>query len=350
MIPVPPTDEAARWTNLAPGAAIVQSSVDPALENTDGLVDRRVRTGRPEWFWRTHPSQSPNGQWVGLRFPQPIRVRTVRLYNPPQSDTLTTRVQSARVRLFADDNAQQEVASVTTGPISDDGTDVAFDEVVARMVGIEFLSVTGRTRYMNVASLAEVEVIARGETAAACTVPDAPGSLGASVAGTRVSFAWQPPATGAPRGYVLEAGSAPGLANLAVLPLAGSASSFAVDAPNGRYFVRVRAANACGSGSASNEVVVDVPGACPPPASPDSISVAVSGGTVALGWTTVPGAVGYVLEAGSSPGASNVFVGPVPGTGIQAAPPAGRYYVRVRARSACGGVSAPSAEVVVNVP
>ena len=350
MIPVPPSDEEARWTNLAPGATIVQSSVDPALENTDGLVDRRARTGRPEWFWRSHPSQSPNGQWVGLQFPQALRVRTVRLYNPPQSDTLTTRVQSARVRLFADANGQREVASVTTGPISDDGTDVPFGDVVARMVGIEFLNVTGRTRYMNVASLAEVEVIARGEGAAACVAPAAPGALGASVAGSRVSLAWQPPASGAPDGYVVEAGSSPGLANLAVLPLAGAGSSFAIDAPNGRYYVRVRAANACGTGPASNEVVVDVPGTCPAPPPPSGVNASVSGGTVSLGWPAVPGAAGYVLEAGSTPGASNVFVGPVPGPGLQAAPPAGRYYVRVRARSACGGVSAPSAEVLVNVP
>jgi hypothetical protein len=350
MIPVPPTDEEARWTNLAPGAAIVQSSVDPALEDTDGLVDRRVRTGRPEWFWRSHPSQSPDGQWVGLRFPLPVRVRTVRLYNPPQSDTLTTRVQSARVRLFADDGGQQEQASFTTGPISDDGTDVPFSDVVARMVGIEFLSVTGRTRYMNVASLAEVEVIARGEGAVPCAAPGPPAALGASVAGSRVSLSWQPPATGAPTRYVVEAGSAPGLANLAVLPLAGEASSFAVDAPNGRYFVRVRAANACGAGGASNEVVVDVPGACAAPVPPGSISVMVSGGRVSLGWPAVPGAAGYVLEAGSAPGASDVFVGPVSGAGVQAAPPAGRYYVRLRARSACGAVSGPSGEVVVNVP
>lgn len=349
MIPVPATDEEARWTNLAPGAEVVQSSVDPALEDTDGLVDRRVRTGRPEWFWRSHPSQSPNGQWVGLRFAQPVRVRTVRLYNPPQSDTLTTRVQSARVRLFADHEGRQELASVTTGPISDDGTDVAFDEVVARMVGIEFLSVTGLTRYMNVASLAEVEVIARGEATLACTQPGAPGSLEAQVSGARVSLAWLASA-GSLDGYVIEAGSAPGLANLATLPLAGGATSLAIDAPNGRYFVRVRAVNACGAGAPSNEVVVDVPGACPTPAAPGPIGVSVAGGTVSLGWPGVPGAAGYVLEAGSSPGASNVFVGPVAGAGLQAAPPPGRYFVRVRARNACGGLSAPSGEVVVNVP
>ena len=113
-------------------------------------------------------------------------------------------------------------------------------------VGVEFLNVSGLTRYMRVASLAEVEVIARGEGGVACTVPGPPAALQSRVAGSRVSLSWQSPTGAPPDAHVVEAGSASRLANLATLPLAGSATSFATDAPPGRYFVRVRAASACG--------------------------------------------------------------------------------------------------------
>ena len=86
------------------------------------------------------------------------------------------------------------------------------------------------------------------------------------------------------------------------------------------------------------------------PVAPVDLTVSVSGRVVTLRWTASVEAVDYVLEAGSVPGASNLFhasIGSSPGLTI-AAPP-GIYYVRVRARND-GGVSPPSAEVVVDVP
>ncbi len=47
--------------------------------------------------------------------------------------------------------------------------------------------------------------------------------------------------------YVVEAGSASGLANLAVLPV-GANPALTVTAPPGTYFVRVRGLNGCGAG------------------------------------------------------------------------------------------------------
>jgi hypothetical protein len=351
MIPVPPTAEAARWTNLAPGARIVQSSLDPGLNDTDGLVDRRVRTGRPEWFWRSHPSQAANGQWVGLQFPVPIRVRTVRLYNPPPSSSITTRVQATRVRLFADEAGQQELAAVTTGPISENGTDIPFGDMVARTVRVDFLDVTGTTRSMRVASLAEIEVIARGEDGGpACVPPTAAGPLASQVSGSQVLLSWQPPAAGDVSSYVVEAGSAPGLANLAVLPVGDGQTSLAVNAPDGRYYVRVKATGACGTGPASNEVVVNVPGTCTAPAAPAGLTSSVVNGLVTISWPAVAGAASYVIEAGSSQGASNLLVSALSAPGVQASPGRGQYWVRARSRSACGAVSAPSADILVTVP
>ncbi len=89
--------------------------------------------------------------------------------------------------------------------------------------------------------------------------PMAPTGLAAQVAGNNVAVGWQPP-PGA-TGYVLEAGSAPGIANLAVVPLGAPGLGAAV--PDGTYFVRVRAVNACGMSAPSADIVVSVPGSDP---------------------------------------------------------------------------------------
>ena len=85
----------------------------------------------------------------------------------------------------------------------------------------------------------------------------APRNLTAGGAGSTVNLSWAaPPAGGeAPAGYVLEAGSEPGLSDLAVLQV-GNVTQFSTDVPPGTYFVRVRAVNSKGPGRHSNEVVV----------------------------------------------------------------------------------------------
>jgi hypothetical protein len=57
--------------------------------------------------------------------------------------------------------------------------------------------------------------------------------------------------------YVIEVGSAPGLANLLVQSV-GAGTTLSTFAPPGRYYARMRARNACGSGEASNEIVVTI--------------------------------------------------------------------------------------------
>ena len=89
-----------------------------------------------------------------------------------------------------------------------------------------------------------------------CASPPAtPTGLAAQVAGNDIAIAWQAPAGAT--GYQLEAGSEPGAANLAVIPV--GAPALAGTIPNGTFYLRVRATNACGVSAASADILVAVP-------------------------------------------------------------------------------------------
>lgn len=92
-----------------------------------------------------------------------------------------------------------------------------------------------------------------------CIAPSAPRTLIFGVTSQTVTLAWTPPSTGSgPLNYIVEAGSAPGLANLLVAPV-GALTAVGTPAPPGSYFVRVRAQNACGTSTPSNEQSITVP-------------------------------------------------------------------------------------------
>ena len=91
-------------------------------------------------------------------------------------------------------------------------------------------------------------------------VPGAPAGLAFQKAGNVVRLTWGAPASGSsPTAYVIEVGSAPGLANLLVYNTQSTARTIIATAPSGRYFVRVRALSGLGVGAASNELDVSVP-------------------------------------------------------------------------------------------
>lgn len=96
-----------------------------------------------------------------------------------------------------------------------------------------------------------------GGVPSACGALSAPGQLAASVAGSVVTLTWGA-AAGGPSSYVLEAGSRSGAADLVVTDVGNATSMTATSVGAGRYFVRVRAKNTCGSGTPSNEIVVTV--------------------------------------------------------------------------------------------
>ena len=183
--------------------------------------------------------------------------------------------------------------------------------------------------------------------------PGAPASLLATASGSTVTLTWTAPVTGAaPTTYYIEAGSTPGAANLANFPTGNTATIYsATGVGNGTYYVRVRAANASGVGPASPDATLVVGSCTAPPPAPAGLTNTVTGSTVSLTWNASPGAASYVLEAGSTTGASNLAVSDTANVTPQFVAPgvgAGVYFVRIRARNTCG-TSSPSNETIVRV-
>jgi hypothetical protein len=192
---------------------------------------------------------------------------------------------------------------------------------------------------------------------AAATAASAPTNLLSSSSGDTVTLTWGAPASGdAVTSYIIEAGSAPGLANLANVPTNSSGTAFSASGiGGGTYYVRVRAQNTGGTSAASNEsiLVVGSTGCVTAPNAAANLATTVSGSTVTLTWSPPAGGCApssYVLQAGSSAGSSdlaNANVGAATSY-VAGGVGAGTYYIRVRAMNAYGQ-SGGSNEVVIVV-
>ncbi len=175
---------------------------------------------------------------------------------------------------------------------------------------------------------------------------DGPTNLSLAWQGANAVLTWTAPrGVGLmPAAYVIEAGSATGMTDVASINV-GAATSYATPVPAGTYFVRVRGIRPGGISDPSNEVVVK---AADVPAAPSNLAASGEGSSVSLTWSAPAGQVsGYVIEAGSAPGLRDVGtlnVGAATAFGTTASP--GVYYVRVRAVNP-QGVGAASNEVVV---
>jgi hypothetical protein len=209
------------------------------------------------------------------------------------------------------------------------------------------------TYYIRVAAqnLAGVGPVSGDVVAQVGLPPGPPLNAVATASAGVITLSWAPPATGgAVSGYIVQAGTASGAANVFNGAVgAGTAVSGAV--PPGTYFLRVLAQGLGGTSTPSNEASVAVGPACTPP-SPPALSGSRSGNVVTIAWTTPPGGpvTAYTVIAGSAAGASNVFNGSVGLTNtVSASVGSGPYFIRVVANAACG-TSAASNEVLVSVP
>lgn len=199
-----------------------------------------------------------------------------------------------------------------------------------------------------------VSIHARAVRALADATLAPPVNLVAASSGSSVTLTWAAPGGDPPSSYIIEAGSAPGLANLANFSTGAVTTFHATGVGNGTYFVRVRAASAFGVSLPSNEAVLAVAGgSCVAPGPPDGLTLTFNAnGVVSFAWTAASGGpVSYIVEAGAQPGLSNLAnsdlgnaATSLTATGVGA----GVYYVRVRARNSCG-IGVPSNEVVVAV-
>jgi hypothetical protein len=175
MLVAPDDDQEGKWTNLAPGARVVLSSVaDEALREPmeASLVDRRVKKAPDlSLVWSGSEAGGLSGQWAELHVPVPVWAREIRLYNQiPEGGANPTDVvvDSAVVRLFDDDEATHEIGRVTVpGPLTIEGTRVDVRRITQakglRVVRVELSRAHGRTHGKKAISLAEVEVISRGD-------------------------------------------------------------------------------------------------------------------------------------------------------------------------------------------
>jgi hypothetical protein len=90
--------------------------------------------------------------------------------------------------------------------------------------------------------------------------PGAPVGLTSAVAGATVQLSWAAGlSTATTLRHLVEAGTAPGLANIATFDVGLQTSLTVGGVPPGTYHVRVRAGNYSGLSAPSNEVVVTVP-------------------------------------------------------------------------------------------
>lgn len=223
--------------------------------------------------------------------------------------------------------------------------------VFAAPDGVFFVRVRAQTAAGLSSPSNEVQI-----TTGQAAPPLAPQSLLATVQGTSLALQWTENPNGPVIGaYYLFAGSAPGLADIGVLPLPATARTFTAVAPAGTYYVRIAAANGAGTGTPSNEaVLVAQPGTCTIPATPTGAVGSQVSRRITFGWAApTSGAIptAYQIQVGTSAGLSNIGVFPVPGNvfAVSGLVNPGPYFLRVAAVNACGASTA-TADVSVTVP
>jgi hypothetical protein len=231
------------------------------------------------------------------------------------------------------------------------GTSVTVQPVPA---GKYYVRLRGRNAHGVSAPTRDVELF----VIPPCLPPVSPIDFQASTIGNAVTFSWQlepvvelPPTKTNQVSAAIEAGSAPGAANLASVSV-NPTLPLTVWGPAGTYWTRVRTSNGCGASAVSNEVMLTLTDQCVVPNSPRWIDIVASpaGGdgraeVAYLGPLTGAPVTDYVFDIGTAPGLSNVrdgfLLGPHPPvTGL--AP--GAYFGRVRALNVCGS-SPPSPEL-----
>lgn len=185
--------------------------------------------------------------------------------------------------------------------------------------------------------------------ATAPPTPTEQPALSVAAIGGTLHAEWLPSAVGgSPLRYRLEAGLS---ANTTVAAFETADTTPSLDVPGvppGRFFLRVRPVEAGGLGAATEDVVVTIgPSGTSAPSRPLNFQAAMNGTRVTASWSApsiATGVLGYLLDVGSTSGASNIASLPLTTTGFTYDPvPKGVYFLRVRAYNAAG-LGEPSTE------
>ncbi len=182
----------------------------------------------------TNLTASVAGSTVGLSWNAPAGpVRGYRLEagNAPGLSNLANSILSGTATIFSAPNVPAGTYYIRVRAIGADGESVPSSEVM----------------------------VAVGGGTACATAPHSPTNLSATATGTSVNISWTASSGCPATNYVLQAGSAPGLSNLAIANV-GTAPGFSATAPPGTYYVRVIAQNAFGSSAPSTSATLIVGG------------------------------------------------------------------------------------------
>ena len=182
--------------------------------------------------------------------------------------------------------------------------------------------------------------------------PAAPVLSNPIVNGRGVVLQWTDPSPNTATGVRIEAGSASGLSDLAVMDFPYWVTGHAIEpVPPGRYYVRVRARSAGGWGPSSNEQIVPVAG-CPEPPAVPHFGANVAGQRVQL--VISPDQTGcaptsHIIEVGRSRGQTDILQAPLAGlVATFDSVPAGTYFVRVVGGFA--GATNPDYTLTIDAP
>ena len=177
--------------------------------------------------------------------------------------------------------------------------------------------------------------------------PSAPVDLSALITGATVMLTWEPPASGdLLSGYRIDVGSSPGASNLATLSTTDSSRTFRANVPVGTYYARVRAINVTGMSPPSNEATVRVDSSLPcfgPPSLRGQLNVRRNSTNIEFSGAPDWPVSSYVIELGSASGLADLSIYEAPAREdyglslyVFGTFPRGTYFVRARAKNACG--------------
>ena len=308
-------------------------------------------TALVSWQTTNATSVAINGQAVGASGSQTVTISATTTFTIVATGaTGATARANATVTLTAPGSPtaqiQATMQSANTALVTwqtTNATSVSINGVAVGASGSDTQTVTESTTYTITATGATGETVRATATVSPTKVPapTPPTALTADIAGPKVTLNWRPGAGGsAATEYLLYIGTSPWGRDVISGYSVGDALTISGHLPNGRYYARVRARNAGGTSTSSNQVSFIIGKTL---TAPTDFEVTWSGTTATLAWKATAAdsledaPTGYVVEAGSNPGLLDVGAANVGNvTSVSAEVSAGTYYVRVRSVNELG--------------